>query len=586
MLKSPGLRLAMLLVTIFLISSVSIFAEGKAEVSETATGTGEPQYGGTLTIARGFGEAPTADMAQSMWPTVYYTNPVIDFLIIGDFEKYDARGTNEFPFWVLYTTPEEYCRGLLAESWEVTADKIVFHIRPGVFWAAKGKEHVMESREYTAYDTEYSLNRFMESPAGQGMLASASDWIKRIYAQDKYTCVVETNYFNARWKWTISTGWGNGQYARESVEAGLSDWNNLVGTGPWLLKEYVLGSAFIYEKNPIFWDKTVIDGKEYKIPFIDEVHYPIITDESTRMAALRTGKLDYMTWVSPEYEETLAKSSPELVSMPFVGYHMNFIALRMNDVIGEGDDEILKPTEILGKKDVRRALMMGLDRQTIMEATVIEGDIYGWPINGDFKSVYTPVSELPASTQEIFEYDQVRAKKILADAGYPDGFTLKMILTAGQNDVASLIVDMWSEIGVVTDMQVLEDVAWENARRSREGYDVLIRGEPTSDPLVIYPAIFTNGKGQAVYSNDYVNTQYDKAAKDPDVNVRNTIFKELGVIVTDEVPYIPLATGYSKIYYWPWLKNYYGLIDESAWGTAHYHARLWIDQGLKKELGY
>jgi peptide/nickel transport system substrate-binding protein len=272
--------------------------------------------------------------------------------------------------------------------------------------------------------------------------------------------------------------------------------------------------------------------------------------------------------------------------MPVVGYHSDFIALRMNDVIKDGEEETFKPTKILGNKDVRRALMIGLDRQTIMEATVIEGDIYGWPINGDFKSVYTPVSELPASTQELFEYDTAKAKKMLADAGYPDGFTLKMILTAGQNDVANLIVDMWSDIGVETEMQMLEDVAWENARRSREGYDVLIRGEPTSDPLVIFPAIFLNGRGQAVYNNEYMNAQYDIAARNPDVNVRNDIFKELGVMAIDDVPYIPLATGFSKIYYWPWVKNYYGLIEESAWGTSHMNARIWIDQALKKQLGY
>ena len=578
--------IAVLLTAIALFVAAPLFATGESESTATTAAPDGPRYGGTITVSTGYGEAATADMTQSKWPTVYYTNPVIDYLIIGDFEKYGPRGTNEFPFWVLYTTPEEYTRGNLVESWEVTPESIVFKIRPGVMWAAEGKEHVMESREYTAYDTEFSLNRFLESPAGQGMLASAKDWIERIYASDESTLVIETNYFNARWKWTIATGWGNGQYAPEVVEAGVDDWNNLVGTGPWMLKQYVLGSAFIYERNPMFWDKTVIDGTEYEIPFADELHFPIITDQSTRMAALRTGKLDYMAWVSPEYEETLAKSSPELISMPLTGYHMDFVALRMNDVIKQGDSETFQPTPILGNKEIRRALMIGLDRETIMKATVIEGDIYGWPINGDFKSVYTPLSELPAATRELYEYDTEKARQMIADAGYPDGFKLKMILTAGQNDVASLIVDMWSEIGVETEMRILEDVAWENARQAREGYDVLIRGEPTSDPLVIYPAIFLNGKGQAVYNDEYLNAQYDKAARETDIAARNIIFKELGVIAIDAVPYIPLATPFSKIYYWPWVKNYYGLIEESAWGTSHMNARIWIDQDLKKQLGY
>ena len=70
------------------------------------------------------------------------------------------------------------------------------------------------------------------------------------------------------------------------------------------------------------------------------------------------------------------------------------------------------------------------------------------------------------------------------------------------------------------------------------------------------------------------------------MDVRNAIFKELNVIGLDDVPYIPLYDAYSLIYYWPWVKNYYGEIDESAWGAAHIHACIWIDQDLKAELGY
>ena len=584
-LKIPKLMLCGLVVIAFLIFGLPLFAEGKQETTSTSTGTGEPQYGGTLTVSTGYGEAATADMAEGKWPTVFYTNPVIDYLIIGDFEKYDARGTNEFPFWVYYTTPEEFCRGNLVESWDVTPERIVFKIRPGVRWAADGKEHVMQSREYTAYDTEFSLNRFMNMPAGESMLAPG-DWIKRIYATDKYTCIVETNYYNASWKWKISTGWGNGQYAPEVVEAGVSDWKNLVGTGPWMIKEYVVGSAFIYEKNPDFWDTTTINGKVYDIPFIDELHFPIILDESTNLAALRTGKLDYQPYIAPRDRETLAKTSPEMLSLPVKSYHASFIALRMNDKIEENGKTTYKPTEILGKKEIRRALMIGLDLQYILEATVQEGDIYGWPINGDFSSVTTPINEMPASIQELYEYDPEKAKKMIADAGYPDGFNLKFILASAENDTASLIVDMWSEIGVNVEMQGMEEVAWQNVAASQTGYDLLIAGEPTADPLVTYNAVYVGGKGQSVYYDEYMDEQFYKASQSPDADFRAKIFKELQIMALDAVAYIPMASGVSYTYYWPWVKNYYGLLEESAWGTSHMNARIWIDQDLKKELGY
>ncbi|GAI02630.1 unnamed protein product, partial [marine sediment metagenome] len=67
-------------------------------------------------------------------------------LMMGDLDKYGARGTGEYLFPETGGTPLRYYKGSLAESWDVTADRIIFHIRPGVLWAAYGKEHVMEVR--------------------------------------------------------------------------------------------------------------------------------------------------------------------------------------------------------------------------------------------------------------------------------------------------------------------------------------------------------------------------------------------------------------------------------------------------------
>ena len=578
----------LLVAAALLISGSPLFAAGSNEVAQTASGSGEPQYGGTLTVSRGFGEAATADMTLSQWPTVYYTNPVIDFLIIGDFEKYDARGTGEFPFWISYAVPDEFSRGNLLESWEVTAKRIVYHVRPGIRWAADGKEHVMESREYTAYDTAYSLNRYMEQPAGQSMLAPGG-WIESITATDRYTVVIETNYFEAGWKWKISTGWGNGQYAQESVEAGLNDWNNLVGTGPWMLKEYVLGSAFIYERNPDFWDTTVINGVEYEIPFLDELHFPIILDASTRLAAFRTGKLDYHQDMSPRDKDALIQSTPDLIPLPVTRYHSDFIALRMNDRTEVDGGYTYEPTEILGNQEIRRALMIGLDRQYIMEATLGEGDIYGWPINGDFGAITTPIDEMPASIQELFEYDPDKARQMIADAGYPDGFSLRMVLDAGnaeRSDAAALIVDMWSEIGVETEMVPMETVAWQAIEQAQTDYDVLIAGEPTGDPLIVYNAVYVGGKGQSNYQNDELDAAFAAASQNPDSAARAEVFKEMQLTALDSVSVIPLASGYNYALYWPWVHNYYGMIDESAWGTSHMNARIWIDHDLKAEMGY
>ena len=147
---------------------------------------------------------------------------------------------------------------------------------------------------------------------------------------------------------------------------------------------------------------------------------------------------------------------------------------------------------------------------------------------------------------------------------------------------------MWSELDVEIEILVWEDVAFgKYVREDRSGYDVVLRGELTSDPLLLFWAHFTSGSNDAVYNNEYVNERFEEAEREPDMDVRNAIFKELNVIGLDDVPFIPLYDAYSLIYYWPWVKNYYGeLQDSSFFSTSHLSARIWIDYDLKAELEY
>ena len=77
------------------------------------------------------------------------------------------------------------------------------------------------------------------------------------------------------------------------MEVDADAWDSAVGTGPFILSKYVEGAYVMYDRNPDYWLTTTIDGKEYELPFIDTVIYPIIPDESTQIAALRTAQLDW-----------------------------------------------------------------------------------------------------------------------------------------------------------------------------------------------------------------------------------------------------------------------------------------------------
>jgi peptide/nickel transport system substrate-binding protein len=114
-----------------------------------------------------------------------------------------------------------------------------------------------------------------------------------ITATARYTVVFEFNYFDCRFLVnTICAGSQSGIIPREVYDAGASDWRNHCGSGPFILTDFTAGAACTYVRNPNYWRTTTINGVEYETPFIDTLVMPIIPDESTKLAALRTGKLD------------------------------------------------------------------------------------------------------------------------------------------------------------------------------------------------------------------------------------------------------------------------------------------------------
>jgi peptide/nickel transport system substrate-binding protein len=548
------------------------------EEEEVVPPVGKPIYGGKVIHYLWGGEPTKADHAVDGWPAMMYTGPVIEHLIRGDFEKYGPRGTGEHSFGADWW-PVEYNRGCVAESWEITPDrdKLIFHIRPGIIWAAYGKEHVMEPRELTAEDVAWSLNRAIDGPQMAGWpKVEAGGWIDAIYAEDD-TVVVETSTFVPSMIELrhLTGGWTTGIYAPEVVAAGASDWDNLVGTGPFMFKEYVTGSYISYTRNPHYWDTTTINGVEYEIPFIDELVYPVIPDESTLISALRTGVIDVWFSIPVLYGDTLAQTSPELIQSYSSFMRTQAIAMRCD-----------RPP--FDKLEVRRAMMIALDQRAFARATHVPFYIPDWPVHSSVVGVFTPLDERPAHIQELYDYDPVKARQILADVGYPDGFMGgEIILTEiDAIDLATMAIAYWADIGVEVTMKVMEPGAFEAAVDAGD-YDLLrVKPEQEMTRLVLED-LFTPDN-VAFYDNPEFTALFLEAQEIRDEVERNAIFKELALIAHDSVAYIPIRTGFADVIiaWWPWLRNYYGESTTQCWNPTYAMATLWIDQELKAELGY
>lgn len=551
---------------------------GAAEESaEPSAPSGEPQYGGTLTVCdQGVATTPpSADVLTGQADIMRSVGPVLEHLLRIDYENLGPRGTGEWSTtWVV--APEWPMRGNLAESWEVAEDRLTFTIRQGVMWQAQGKEHVMQSRELTPDDIVFSYTRLLDSGAGLIQWTKNGGYIDAVYA-DGQDVIFELSSFNSAWPYQLAAGWMNVIYAPEVVEAGAGDWDNLVGTGPFVVEEYVEGSHISYVKNPDYWDTTTIDGVEYQVPFVDQLVYTTIADESSRVSALRTGQVDLYYRMPTRFQETIAGTNPDLESVANPWDWGKYLALKTNQAP-------------LDNVEVRRALMMAIDLPAMNAANMQgdPGDFFAYPVHSFITDTHVPISELPASSQELFSYNPERAKEILAEQGYPDGFTLSGVAT-GEAEELVLAAGFWEQIGVTLEIDVVEDPVmggyfWAGQDNP---YDVGWRGMGQADALDVFQ-MYLGGHNWnwTRWANDDFDALWAKAVSTTDTEERVEMIKELSLMALDSVAYIPFGTGRELNYWWPWINNYYGESFTADRQSGRLEADIWIDQDLKSSMGF
>ena len=217
---------------------------------------------------------------------------------------------------------------------------------------------------------------------------------------------------------------------------------------------------------------ATIDGKEYQLPFIDKLVLPIIHGDSAKIAAIRTAKLDTIESLAPEFKESIEKSSPEIIWHRWLTGGSMYVAFKSS-----GDSRFTD-------RAMRRAMAAGTDRNAIRDTVYLgEGDIHS--IFGPGTSIHTPLEQLPEEAKVLFGYDPENAKQMLAEAGYPDGLEMELWFNAGDpksRDIADLLKEQWSNMGVDATLIPIEDTAFGALRSNHEYNDAILLGdgvEPT-----------------------------------------------------------------------------------------------------------
>lgn len=540
-----------------------------------AMAQGKPQYGGELrlgTVYVGI-SALSWDPADYNWKINHDAGGQYEVLWAGDLSK-SVKNGGKHKFAADAWLPSDAIRGELAESWKWTEPlTLEVKLRKGVMYPEK--PGVMKSREFVADDVVYAIERQQKSPK---KIPEYLDHIGSVEAKDKHTVVFKFKHYNAEWDYRWGWGYYSAIVPKEVVEAGAANWKNVNGTGPYLLQDFQSGNSNTYVKNPNYWDKEKIGGQEYKLPFVDKITYRTIKDEATRYSLLRTGRLDILEVIRASEVEDLKKQAPDLKWKRSLGFTGTYMAMRVDT----------KPFDDIR---VRRAMNMAVDRQAIIKSIYSgHAELFAFPMHPDYIGYFEPLTAMPQAVQELFTYNPTKAKQLLAETGYPNGFTFKVQYNAvngTHGDLVQMLAAYYDKIGVKLEIQPMEYPAFLSAMTTRTNAPLYLMDNGHTNPTTSIRKNFV--KGQVWNPSQWNDPAFEKKVEEMlaerDEGKRQIMLKVMTREILEKAPYVWLPTAYNHVAWWPWVKNYDGELRAGAVRPWPIYSRIWIDQELKKKMG-
>ncbi|OOY23830.1 peptide ABC transporter substrate-binding protein [Thioclava sediminum] len=325
----------------------------------------------------------------------------------------------------------------LAESYEISDDgtTFTFKLRKGV------KFH--NGREMTAEDVKYSLDR-VTTPAtqspGAGFFGSIKGYdamadgsatsLEGVTVVDPYTVKIELSRPDATFLHVMALNFAS-VVPKEAVdEYGTDFGKHPVGTGAFKLSDWTIGQQLVFQKNADYWRSGV--------PYLDSITFEVGQEPIVALLRLQQGEVDVPGDGIPPAKFNEVMDNPDEAKRVVVGgqLHTGYITLNVQ-------------MEPFDKVEVRQAMNMAINKDRIVQM-----------INGRATPANQPLPpSMPGYTKDYegYPFDQEKAKQMLADAGYPDGFETELyVMNTDPNPrIAQAIQQDLSQIGVKVDIKAL-----------------------------------------------------------------------------------------------------------------------------------
>jgi peptide/nickel transport system substrate-binding protein len=558
------------------ISTTTTSATATSVTTTSATGNwwdslGKPQYGGMITVSQ------TANMVQWDPYATGGTNVLLMYLQQMDSDNWTISPSS-FAFQFIFRPPEDLV-GSLATSWAMPdVNDFVVTLRQNVYWQNIAP---VNGRQFTAADVVYDMDRMYGLGGGFNTPSpyASSDVISRAAMNS----VTQTGTWTVDFHWTagnpeniletqLDQGTASQDYvASEAVTlwGNLNDWHHAIGTGPFLLTDFVDASSATFARNPNYWG---YDERypQNKLPYAASVKILIIPTVSTALAALRTGKIDLVENNSLLASNAMKTTNPEVVQVPIPqaaeGLSMCNAQAPYNNL------------------QVREALQLAQNLPLIAQ-TYYNGTVSPIPQTLTLSTMGggwgDPYPNWSADLQAQFAYNPTLAKSLLAQAGYPNGFSTTCLASGTSDmDLMQILLNNLAAINITVSVTVMDPNAWSTTCISNKKATALTfcDGRPFGNAYspIRQLQLFRTGYGgdYSIVSDPVFDAFYPAAVAATDITAIKQIVANANLYVAQQHFGVSSVSPNFYSFVQPWLKGYNGQNGSASSGV--YLSRFWV----------